>query len=48
MQTNSLELTTDGRFVTIKAKPEPVIIDTTRSAACGGYAKRLCRQGGDV
>jgi ureidoacrylate peracid hydrolase len=32
MQTNSHELTTDGRFVTIEAKPEPVTIDTTRSA----------------
>lgn len=33
METNSHESTTDGRLVTIEAKPEPITIDPTRSAA---------------
>lgn len=33
MGTNAHESTTGGRLVTIKAKPEPITIDTTRSAA---------------
>lgn len=33
METNSHESTTDGRLVTIGAKPEPITIDPTRSAA---------------
>jgi hypothetical protein len=31
MEANSHELTTDGRSVTIEAKPEPITIDTTRA-----------------
>jgi hypothetical protein len=30
VDTNSHELSTDGRLVTIEAKPEPITIDTTR------------------
>lgn len=33
MKTNSHESTLGGRLVTIEAKPEPITIDTTRSAA---------------
>ena len=33
METNSHELTADGCLVTIEAKPEPITIDTSRSAA---------------
>jgi ureidoacrylate peracid hydrolase len=33
VDTNSHELSTDGRLVTIEAKLEPITIDTTRSAA---------------